>query len=251
MASRRSAGGLARGLGVALLLCLAGILAATPALAAAGAAVAVTLTTRMVWQSLQHRRLAQALRRASIRGTCHDIPVRWHSTLPGAAVAGLRSPEIFCHTDLTRRLGPAELEAVVLHERCHQLRRDPLRLLALSAAALPARLFPGGRQWLETQRAQLEIRADRYALAHGATRPALARALLALEPSAMAGTAAFTNATDLRLHALIHPDQATPPPGTTRKLLIVALAVLGTCGLGIAHHAWPVISGIGCLWSGC
>jgi hypothetical protein len=96
-----------------------------------------------------------------------------------AVTYGLIRPRILVSTGLATALTPAEISAVLAHEREHLRRRDPLRLLAARLTAAWACYLPAAR-WL-ADRAMLrhELAADRAA-AGRAGRGVLAGALLKL-----------------------------------------------------------------------
>ncbi|MBW3665361.1 MAG: hypothetical protein KY469_19885 [Actinobacteria bacterium] len=248
MADRRAALVLA----VSLLgVCLAGVVASWPmvrsVIVVAGGLVSARLTV-LAWR---HARLASALRRGSVGGDCHGIHVRWRVWHAGVAVAGLRRPEIYCHPRLRGSLTPRELTAMLLHERHHQLRRDPLRLLLLAVVAPVAKLVPAGRAWLARRAAAVEVAADRFALEHGAARCDLAGALLKVDASAPAPAAGFGVATELRLRALLGEE---PDLSTTHALAglagVFAVVTLG-CAAAMLHHVVGSGGAIGCALVGC
>src|SRR5438093_10603605 len=78
------------------------------------------------------------------------------------------------------------------HEQHHELSRAPVALVALlGVAAVLGWVRPIGR-WADRIRAQIEIAADAYALAHGSSRPAIALAIVKLSsPRSSPGVASF------------------------------------------------------------
>lgn len=96
-----------------------------------------------------------------------------------AVTYGLVRPRILISTGLATALNPAEISAVLAHEREHLRHRDPLRLLAARLAAAWGWYLPVAG-WL-ARRAALrhELAADRAA-AGSAGRGVLAAALLKL-----------------------------------------------------------------------
>jgi len=96
-----------------------------------------------------------------------------------AITYGLIRPRILVSTGLAAALAPAEIRAVLAHEREHLRHRDPLRLLAARLAAAWGCYLPVAG-WL-ARRAALrhELAADRAA-AGSAGRGVLAAALLKL-----------------------------------------------------------------------
>lgn len=231
--------------------CLTGIWLSSPALLILSVAVMTLLTVRLSVHGYRHAQLARALEHGSRPGQHAGVLVRWGRLWTGAAVAGLKRPTIYCNPDLRHSLTTDELRAVVLHERHHQLRRDPLRLLLLAALEPFMRLVPQGRAWLEWQRARLEIGADRFALRQGVQRGDLARAILKLGGAQTAlEMAGFSSAVELRLRALLGEiDDAST--NAHRWLAATFVAVTLSCGLAVLHHMLIPSGGIGCVLVGC
>ncbi len=208
----------AGGLAVALCALLAPIsghiaLAMTPVVVAGLVAVAA-LSVAVVWRGYRHQRLAARFQSWSRPATLTGIAVRELPEAEAPFVAGLGSPQIFCSPTLRASLAADELRAVLLHERYHQIDRAPAKLVLLETLALLLDLLPAGGGWLTRRIADLEIAADRHALAHGSSRPALARALLKLAPTrgSFGLGIGFASAGDLRLRALLEDVQ----PASTR-----------------------------------
>ena len=171
-------------------------------------------------------RLASAARQLGIGP---EVSVLAIST-PAAFCYGIARPRIAISAGLLERLDDEELIAVLLHERRHQQRRDPLRYLALQA--LTAGLFmvplmPAVRQWVETR---IELAADRAALAvvpRGALAGALAAALPPMSPPQ--GAVASLTATEARIAHLSGRPVPDPLP------VVAILATLGlVAGLALA-----------------
>ena len=96
-----------------------------------------------------------------------------------AVTYGLIWPRILVSTGLAAALTPAEISAVLAHEREHLRHRDPLRLLAARLAAAWGWYLPAAG-WLARRAAlRRELAADRAA-AGSAGRGVLAGALLKL-----------------------------------------------------------------------
>ena len=181
------------------------------------------------WHARRHSRLATELVHRSRAVDLDGQLVYELDGLEAAVVAGLRHPRIFCASDLRTRLAPDELRAVLLHERFHQLDYAPAKLVVLQALAPLLHSFEAGRAWLARCRAALEIAADWHALANGASRPALASALLRLSGDAPGVGAGFTSAADLRLAALV---EGRGPDVRSRPLWPVVLsAVVLLCAM--------------------
>jgi len=93
-------------------------------------------------------------------------------------------PRICLSTGLLDRLDPDELEAVLLHERSHLRRRDPLRLVVARYFAAGLYVVPVVEDLVEHYTLEKELEADQDAVsALGDVRP-LARALYKVLPDA-------------------------------------------------------------------
>jgi Zn-dependent protease with chaperone function len=101
---------------------------------------------------------------------------------PLAFCAGLLHPRIHVSTGALAILGPAELDAVLAHERHHVRRRDPLRLFLVRAIGDALFVLPALPRLAERYGALVELGADDAAvLASGGEPGALASALLAFD----------------------------------------------------------------------
>lgn len=215
-------------------------------LAAAGAVLAVGVVLLFVRQVVRHRRLARGLLAVTWPARLAGLPVRL-GPLDGAAfAAGLGRPVIFCDERLTATLTDAELEAVMQHECAHQVARDPLRTAALAAVAPILRPFPSGAAWMERLAARREIAADRFALAQGASRAAIASALLKVDRLAPAAVPGFAPAATLRLRALLGDEPDVSPPRGRRAGLLTAGAVIAGAACLLLLHPWVTTSAAAC-----
>jgi len=222
----------------ALAVCFAALWLSTPPLQLLVAAAAALLALSLSIHSWRHVRLARALGAGSVRDVQLGVEIRWRSSPRVAAVAGLHRPSIFCDPRLRQSLSPRELRAVLLHERCHQLRRDPLRLLLLASVEPVVRLAPRGREWLERSRAHLEIAADAYALSQGALRADLAGAILKLGATPAGTAAAFSSAVELRLQALTGGVDPSASRSAASPRWGIAVGVVSlACAMALAHEA--------------
>ncbi len=163
-------------------------------------------------EARRHTLLVKGIARLSRPGSIAGQSVALVPGLGTAFVGGLRAPRIFWGDELAGRLDDAELHAVLVHERHHQLARAPLRIVAVSTLEPWLRHLETGRAWIERERARVEIAADAFALAAGATRPVLASALLKLSSGAQLGALpGFATAADLRIRALIGESTGLEP----------------------------------------
>lgn len=245
--------------GLTILLvgaCLWAVVVTSPLVAAGTVAVGALTVAVFAIRAWRHVRVCRAFTAASVPGAVGDVAVRWLPFDAAAAVAGLGRPKVFCDPTLRSALDAEELRAVVLHERHHQLRRDPLRLIALDTISPIVERMPGGRQWIEDRRATIEIEADAYVLHHGTSRRDLIRALMKVgHGPAAQGAASFAPAVDQRLRALVEVDAGEGGPASARRgvlpLAIGMAGVAAVCVAGVAHHLVLAGATIGCAWSGC
>lgn len=200
-------------------------------LPAAGAVLlaVVVVAVATVRRAYRHHRLTTELAALARPVTLAGLRVHELPQAEGAFVAGLRRPVIFISPTVTVALTPDELRAVLRHERYHQIDQAPAKLVLLEGLAPLLSLLPAGRAWLARRLAELEIAADRYALAEGSSRRAIARALLKLgqtgQPSSVIG---FASAAELRLNALMHGDEASGPPRSL-SWLVGTMAAVAAC----------------------
>lgn len=232
--------------------CVAGITVSSPVLTVLLSGALVVLAAVVLRNAWRHARVARALAAGSRSGTIAGVAVQLRPLSTHAGVAGLCRPRVFCDPTLTRRLTAEELHAVVLHERGHQERRDPLRLVMLASLAPAFGWFQAGHAWIERRRADIEIRADADVLRHGVPRPVLVRALLKLGSNDMEYAAAgFSSAVDLRLQALVDPDRQPASGSRWQGTLLSLSTVFVICVVAVAHHWMMPSSSIGCVLSGC
>jgi Zn-dependent protease with chaperone function len=98
---------------------------------------------------------------------------------PQAFCAGLLRPRVYFSTGALELLDAPALAAVLVHERQHARRHDPLRLACGRVLAAGLFFIPGMRRLVERQDALAEISADEAAvLTAGVERSGLASAML-------------------------------------------------------------------------
>lgn len=161
---------------------------------------------------------------------------------PVAFCAGLFGCRIYVSTGLVRRLRPAELDAVLLHELDHVRRREPLRTLLRSSLA-GAFFFVPLLGWYARQRQEVaELRADRAAIERSGPA-AVAGALWAVGGVNQATTAGFVGAMEARVAQVL----GDPLPERRLDAWLLAGSAIG---LGLAwvvascaaHGAAPLLS---------
>lgn len=187
--------------------------------------------SRSVRTALDDQRALQRRARSThVRGRpIRVIEAYWSSQ---AFVLGPIRPEIFVSRPLLEALDPDELEAVLLHEEHHRRTLAPLRTLALWAWLRMVGLIPVLRTGLERRLAQLEIDADRYALAGGATPAAIASALVKCDQSASSAGSGYASAADVRLRQLLGEESRGTIASTPIEWLAPAVLSLG---LALCH----------------
>lgn len=93
------------------------------------------------------------------------------------AVAGIARPQLIVSPLALAVLDDRELRVSLWHERGHVARRHRYVLLAAELLCAIGRFMPGGRRAVEQVRFHLERDADRWAVARGGDRMALASAI--------------------------------------------------------------------------
>jgi Zn-dependent protease with chaperone function len=166
---------------------------------------------------------------------------------PVALCHGLLRPRLLLSTGALRVLSPAEMGAVLRHERAHLRRRDPLRLVLARALAdaLPALQIL--RQLAMALPLRQELAADRVALA-AVGAEALGGALLkvgeALGP--LEGTTLAIGAfsmLDARIDQLLGVPVAPPSPSPRVVLPVVSVLVLSPLVCMLLPLLWYMVLG--------
>lgn len=113
------------------------------------------------------------------RGRCCGIGFHIvDDEVPQAFCSGLLAPRVCLSSGALAALNEPELRAVLVHERHHQRRRDPLRLMLLRVLGHALWCLPGFKVTAERYAALAELAADEAALAETGDNKSLARALL-------------------------------------------------------------------------
>lgn len=161
-----------------LLLPYPGITGVLIVLAAAVGTLVLIRAARSLTRQLtgQRRFLSELSMLAPVRIADAEV-TRVRSELPLAFCAGFIAPRIYLSTAAEALLSPPEIDAVIAHERHHQRRRDPLRLLVARTLGHAVFFMPVLRQLGERYAALAEIAADEAAVRR-TDRRTLAGALL-------------------------------------------------------------------------
>jgi hypothetical protein len=170
-----------------------------------------------------------------------------------AFCAGLLRPRVYVSTGTVSTLDEPALHAVVLHERHHARRRDPLRLATGRVLARALFFMPGLRELIRRQQALAELSADESVVtADPANRSALARAMLSFSHESESGDAVGIDPARVD-HLLGEPPSWRFPAllclaGLSVLALVTAFAVLvGQVATGSATLAAPFLSSQPCI----
>lgn len=129
--------------------------------------------------------------------------------LPLAFTYGFFKPRIVISEGLVKVLEPAELKAVLLHEKYHVLKKDPLKIFILRA--LFNNVFPLGliNRLIHSFSVTMELRADKYSQKGlGVEQQFLASALLKLihfEATPPQFAVGITSVLDARIEQCLNP----------------------------------------------
>lgn len=155
---------------------------------------------------------------------------------PEAFCAGLLRPRVYITTGALAKLDEPGLNAVLVHERHHARRRDPLRLAAGRVIARSLFFLPGVRELRRGQQVLAEVSADESALvATAGDRSALARAMLSFsddtEPRASSGV------DPVRVQYLLGESPSWQFPGLMCAAAVALLALVATLAILVAREA--------------
>jgi beta-lactamase regulating signal transducer with metallopeptidase domain len=213
------------------------------ALAAIGAAVVVRGARSLGRHWRAQLRFRRRLRIAGSDRVGRTTVIWVDDARPRAFCAGLLRPRVHISVGAREVMSTQELEAVVAHERHHARRRDPLRLLVVSALAESLFFMPALSGLADRYRALAELAADEAAIRES-ERAVLASALLAFgrhdNPQAVAGVA--PERVD---HLLGRPHEWRLPASVMSASVLALVAVLavvvateavvGAGGVGLAE----------------
>lgn len=177
-------------------------------------------------------RVDREIHRQGISVLDHEVPVAY-------CVPGMSGSRIVVSRSALTRLGPAELAAVVEHERSHLRARHDL---VLEAFTVLHRAFP---RWVSSGAAHhevqvlVEVLADRAAVRLG-DRRALASALLTLAGSRTPGGALGAGGTGLAERVAVLRDTSPHPVQAT----LVTLAALALLALPSGLVVLPWLTGL-------
>ena len=206
------------------------------ALELSGGVIAAFWALRVGVNLVAARRLDRELDRLSVARVVGGVRVKVVRGAGNVAlVTGTVRPSIYIGEGLLDELSADEQRAVLLHESHHRATRAPLRAAALEAwLSIAGRLRGVGRVLYE-RLVDLETMADTYAVAHGASRSALAGALLKTDAGRV-GVSATSYGTERRVRALLGREAAPARHHLPYEWLPVAAIVVVTA----ACHVWGI-----------
>jgi Zn-dependent protease with chaperone function len=195
-------------------------------LAMLGLVVTLTAIAGIVREVTAARRFQRSLQATGRIGDAVII----EDDRPRAFCAGLARPHVYISSGAAAILDGDALEAVLLHERHHARRRDPLRLACGRVAARALFFVPGLGPLITRQSALAELSADETAInAAPGNRAALARAMLDFYDAARPG-----DTVGIDPERIDYVLGETPEWGFPALLALLALTVtLALVGLGI------------------
>jgi Zn-dependent protease with chaperone function len=171
---------------------------------------------------------------------------------PRAFCAGLIHPRVYISRGALAMLGPAELEAVLAHERHHARRHDPLRLASTRVLADALFFAAPLRALIQRQHSLAEIGADEAAVAAaGGDRAPLASAMLSFSDADGTGTEGLAPE---RIDHLVGEGPAWRAPLAPLLFtyfclaaLVTLVALLAETARGSATFALPLLSAQPCV----
>jgi Zn-dependent protease with chaperone function len=232
-----------------------GILSALALLAATSIAIAFlrVFSTSRLTSNLQRSsslRLSSRLEGIARRLEIADRVDVVDSSDVFAFAYGLRSPRVMVTQGLVDALADDELEAVLLHERAHVRRSDPLRILAVRSLSAALAFLPTSRGVAESFVCDRELRADKAVVdVMGDVYPLASALQRMLRTPAILDTAGLAvgalSATDVRIDRLLgeetSPWRLAPSPSKLHIVALSAFMALGLCALLATIHA---VSGV-------
>jgi BlaR1 peptidase M56 len=224
---------------VVMLLALLGLAAVV--LVLAGGARELTRSTRFV-------------RRMTASG-CTQLGDAWvfEDERPRAFCAGLLRPRVYVSTGAVATLDEPAIRAVLLHERHHAGRHDPLRLATGRALARALFFLPGIGELVRHQESLAELGADERAIdADSENRAALARAMLSFSEETDSGDSIGID--PARVDQLLGEPPSWRFPALLCVGVLAVLLLIGTVALlagrvasGSASLAPPFLSNQPCI----
>jgi Zn-dependent protease with chaperone function len=204
------------------------------ALALLGAIVAAIALCAIGSELKAARRLARRL--AQLDMTPRDGVFVIDDERPEAFCAGLLRPRVYVTTGALARLDASALDAVLVHEREHARRRDPLRLATSRVIARSLFFVPAIRELGRGQMMLAEVSADERAVSAAAgDRSAVARAMLSFSDGPEAGGSAGVD--PARVDYLLGEAPGWRFPALTCAVALALLAIVATLAILVGREA--------------
>jgi BlaR1 peptidase M56 len=160
---------------------------------------------------------------------------------PLAFCAGAVHPTVFVTAELIDRLDASELDAVLLHERYHADRREPLRRALIKAATDVFFFIPLLSWWAERRLEESELAADRAAIGQVGRRT-MGRALWRAVDQKLQALPAFGGAAEARVAQVLGERLAPRPPSLSLWFASVAGSILMVSIAVCLAHVFIAIS---------
>lgn len=155
---------------------------------------------------------------------------------PEAFCAGLMRPRVYVTTGALARLDASALNAVLVHEREHARRRDPLRLATSRVIARSFFFLPAIRELGRGQTMLAEVSADERAVSAAAgDRSAVARAMLSFSDAPDAGGSAGVD--PARVDHLLGDAPGWRFPALMCAAALALLAIVATLAILVGREA--------------
>lgn len=154
---------------------------------------------------------------------------------PEAFCAGLLRPRVYLTTGALARLDAPALDAVLVHEREHARRRDPLRLATSRVIVRSLFFLPAIQELRRGQMLLAEASADESAVSAAAgDRSGVARAILSFSDPDAGGSAGVDPA---RVDYLLGEAPGWRFPALTCAAALLLLAIVMTLGILVGREA--------------
>ncbi|WP_188176957.1 M56 family metallopeptidase [Paenibacillus sedimenti] len=151
-----------------------------------------------------------------------------------ALTLGFLKPKIVISNAWFKNFTQEEVEAILLHEHFHCMKRDPLKFLAIHILLEGMAYIPSLKSLVEYYKTWRELLADRYAMEQMKNSLALGSALLKIAKSNRVVkhsysevTAYFAGASiNYRIQQIVQPEHEVSVPFGMNKRLVISIIVL-------------------------
>lgn len=166
-----------------------------------------------------------------------------HAATPMAFAMGMVKPRIILSTGLIDLLDARELQAVIYHERFHQMHGDPLKTFMLSLTSSVMWYIPILKLFRHNYKIIREVLADRYAIRQQGGSVHLGSALLKLlqcnvsTPAPLSHVSFADTSVNFRIRHILEPQTEIPLrwPFTTAIVSVQVLCILCAMFVLVLH----------------